>query len=363
MAADNPLIVGLGASTPIGRDVWSSAAAVRAGICGFSEHPFMVDTAGEPMRVARARWLEGEANHGAGIGVTGTQRLAALLLPALAEALAVLEPLQRQPSVRIAIALALPPPRPGQNADTSGDLSASIQHRFPGLFEPIGRFAVGHAAGHLALESALTALGERAVDAALVAGVDSYLVPETLEWLEANEQLNGAGRRSNAWGFIPGEAAGALLLTRPGDAVRLGLDPLAEVRGLGIARETKLIKTDAVCIGEGLTAAFRKALAQLAPGQLVDEVLCDMNGETYRADELGFAALRTAERFRAAGEFAAPADCWGDIGAAGLPLHTALAVVARRKAYGRGPLALVWASSESGERGALLLRTLDGTGR
>ena len=37
---------------------WSSAAAVRAGISGFAEHPFMIDTAGEPMRAAIAPWLD-----------------------------------------------------------------------------------------------------------------------------------------------------------------------------------------------------------------------------------------------------------------------------------------------------------------
>ena len=45
-------IVSLGASTPVGRDAWSSAAAVRAGVSAFAEHPYMDDTAGEPMIVA-----------------------------------------------------------------------------------------------------------------------------------------------------------------------------------------------------------------------------------------------------------------------------------------------------------------------
>lgn len=132
--------------------------------------------------------------------------------------------------------------------------------------------------------------------------------------------------------------------------------------GLGIARETKLIKTDAVCIGEGLTAAFRAALTGLPPGERVHNCFCDMNGETYRADEFGFAALRTRERFRSATDFVAPADCWGDIGAAGMSLHSALALIAHRKRYGKGPISLVWASSESGERGAVLLRGFDPRG-
>ena len=54
MAGEPIHVVSLGASTPVGRCAWSSAAAVRAGISGFGQHPYMIDTAGEPMRVARA---------------------------------------------------------------------------------------------------------------------------------------------------------------------------------------------------------------------------------------------------------------------------------------------------------------------
>ena len=49
----------------------------------------------------------------------------------------------------------------------------------------------------------------------------------------------------------------------------------------------------------------------------VSDVYCDLNGEPYRADEFGFAALRTKEHFASASDFVAPADCWGDVAAAG----------------------------------------------
>jgi len=87
-------------------------------------------------------------------------------------------------------------------------------------------------------------------------------------------------------------------------------------------------------------------------------VFCDMNGEPYRADEYGFACLRTGEAFASASEFVAPADCLGDVSAASVPLGIMLSSIAVRKRYARGPYALVWASSEGGDRGAALL---DGT--
>jgi 3-oxoacyl-[acyl-carrier-protein] synthase-1 len=110
-----------------------------------------------------------------------------------------------------------------------------------------------------------------------------------------------------------------------------------------------------VCVGQGLTQAFRGALPALPSGETVTDIYCDMNGEPYRADEYGFACLRTKEWFTAASDFVSPADCWGDVAAATGPLCIVLAAVASAKAYGNGNHSFVWASSEGGERAAALL--------
>lgn len=342
------VIVALGASTPVGRDAWSSAAAVRAGISGFGQHPYMIDTAGEPMRVARADWLD--------IDLSGTDRFEALLMPAIDQALVPLESTAVQP-VKTALALALPSARPGLPDKMQSDIGARLAARYGARFGAQAVFASGHAAGLLALDAAHRKMSQGGLDACVVAGVDSYLDPETLEWLEDCDQLHGAGPLNNAWGFIPGEAAGALLLMRSGLATRLRLTALAAVLGVGTSVEAKRIKTETVCIGEGLTAAFRSALAALPGGSKVSDIYCDMNGEPYRADEFGFTALRTKEYFESASDFRAPADCWGDVCAAGAPLHLTLACAAGAKGYANGTLAFAWASSEGGERAAGLVAT------
>ena len=347
-------MLGLGASTPIGRTVWASAAAARAGVCGFREHPYMVDTAGEPMRIASAPWLD--------IRLEGAARMAALLLPAIDGALKSLSALGAGTGLRIGLALALPPPRPGQAPNLAAELLAAIDAQWPRRFARAASFEFGHAAGYLALAAAEAGCARAAFDACVVAGVDSYLSPETLEWVEACDQLHGGGPLNNAWGFIPGEGAGAVLLGSSALTQRLGLPPVGLLRAVGVGTETQRIKTETVCIGEGLTQAFRAALDVLAPGERVDDVYCDMNGEPYRADEFGFAALRTGEHFRAASDFVAPADCWGDVGAASAPLHLALAAIAQRKGYAKGPLAMAWGSSESGERGAALVGGAESAG-
>jgi 3-oxoacyl-[acyl-carrier-protein] synthase-1 len=86
----------------------------------------------------------------------------------------------------------------------------------------------------------------------------------------------------------------------------------------------------------------------------VTDLYCDLNGEPYRADEFGFAVLRTKEAFAMASDFTAPADCWGDVSAATMPLTMSLACVAAKKGYASGPYSFLWASSESGERACIL---------
>jgi len=345
-------VAALGATTPVGRDAWSSAAAVRAGISGFAEHPFMVDTVGQPMRAALAPWLD--------IDLMGVARLDALLLPAIDQALApVLE--EHPGALRMALSLGLPSPRPGLADDVRQQITKSVQQRYPKIFSAVATFPNGHAAGLLALDAAVKKVAEGAFDACVVAGVDSYIEPTTLEWLEANDQLHGAGPLNNAWGFIPGEGAGALLIARREVAERLRLDPLARVLGVGTGFEANRIKTQTVCIGEGLTQAFRGALAGLPDDFRITDVYCDLNGEPYRADEYGFTALRTKEAFESASDFVAPADCWGDVAAASAPLHLVLAAIAGAKGYANGNVAFAWASAEGGERGAVLMATTRGS--
>lgn len=342
-------LVACGASTSVGRDGWSSAAAVRAGISGFTQHPYMIDTAGEPMRAAIAPWLD--------IDLQGSGRFEQLLMPAIEQAMAPLVETERA-KVRVALALGLPSARPGLPEALSSDLRGAVTARFSGSFSAMALLGVGHASGYLGLHAALRRMSDDAFDACVVAGVESYVSsPETLEWLEEQDQLHGAGPLNNAWGLIPGEAAGAALIVTERVLPRLRCEPLGRVLSVGRAIEMNRIKTQTVCIGEGLTAAFREGLEGLPDGARVTDVYCDMNGEPYRADEFGFATLRTKEAFESASDFVAPADCWGDVSAASAPLALLLAAAAGKKAYSKGPLSFLWASSETGERGSALLST------
>jgi 3-oxoacyl-[acyl-carrier-protein] synthase-1 len=345
------IICGIGAATAVGLTAWASAAAVRAGISGFSNHPFMVDSEGLPMPVAACarRCREPDA----------AKRIENCLVPVLAEVLRVLRVnAQATHPLRPALLLALPAARIGLPDELAQRTCGTISRTFPKAFGSVSGISRGHAAGVLALASGLAALASGQLAAFVVAGADSYLDPDTLEWLEETQQYHGTGKRNNAWGFVPGEGAGAILVVHRKLVAARGLRGLARIDGIGIGQENKLIRSGQVCLGDGLSMAMRGAVAGLRPGHRITDVYCDMNGDPYRADEFAFAAIRSREHFVTPSEFVAPADCWGDVGAASVPLAAILAVIAPLKAYARGGTSLVWASSDTGERGAALLESL-----
>jgi 3-oxoacyl-[acyl-carrier-protein] synthase-1 len=341
-------VVGIGARTSVGMGAPASAAAVRAGIAGFNEHPFMIDRAGETMVVAMAPYVEA--------GMSIRDRLLALALPAAREALSALGgKVGRVPA--IPVFLGLPPARPGLPGglvrEVVDHLGASLRGR--GSTGTVDATPTGHSAGLIALERAWRLLRDGGAEFCLVGGADSYLEPETLGWLEDCDQVHGAGLRNNAWGFIPGEAAGFCLLASASARRRYELRGGCRVLAVAIAEESNLIKTDSVCVGRGLSEAVKRVLTALPPGARVDQVICDMNGEPYRADEFGFTLARTSERFVSGSDFLAPADCWGDVGAASAPLFIGLAAAAGQRGYAKGPHYLIWTSSEGGQRGSALL--------
>jgi len=340
-----PHIVALGARTPVGLSVDSSMAAVRAGIDQFAEHEFFIDRTGEPVRTARDALLDP--------GLVGPKRLIDMGETALQQVCQQL--VAYSPNLgQIPLLLALPQQRPGWTSSDSQTVSTELGNREFSLdFEIAELYPYGHAAGLAALYGAVRKIEAGQTELCVIAGVDSYLEPDTLGWLDQNKQL---ATTYNRGAFFPGEGAGAIAVASDSAVRRLGLNSLVKVRGIGAATESNLIKTDTVCIGEGLTAAVKQAIEPLShSGVSVDGIICDINGERYRGEEWGFTLLRVSKTLSDPTDYEQPSSCWGDVGAASGPLFIALAASAGNGGWGKGSHYLIWNSSEAGQRTAAVL--------
>ena len=340
-------IVAMGARTPLGLTAESSAAAVRAGVSGFGEFPFVMLN-GDLVTVCADRQL--------GVTPTSRERLAPLVSSALDEALGGLESHLRTVR-RCYLLLALPEARPGFSDRDAAWVTdrAATQLRHHHSEVRVGLFGRGHA-GAIQAVAAASQESDRGADGLFfVVGADSYLDPDTFLWLEAGRRFAQPTIRS---GFIPGEGAACLALCSPSHRRTAELPALAIVEGVGTGRETLLRDSETGSLGAGMSDAVFRALQGAGPAaSKVDTIYSDINGERYRSEEWGFVAMKAWPHW-ASLEYEAPASCWGDVGAAFAPLACVLAIQSYRRHYARGPSTLVMAGSDSGLRGALVLRDL-----
>jgi 3-oxoacyl-[acyl-carrier-protein] synthase I len=341
-------IVAAGARTPLGLDLASSAAAVRARISALSAHPYMVDSQGEPVRGAIDALIPPS--------VQGTERLFALASGALDD-LFNTWPADTAANRVLPTLLAVPEHRPGFGPDDEALLLRDLNAR---TCLPIATRvpARGHAGALHAVGLACERIAAGKMDLCLVGGVDSYFHHDTLDWLMEGDQLAMDNRRT---GFHPGEGAGFVALVGERQLrINPELSVLAWVRGHSSARETSLINADDINQAKALTHAIEEAARGLQPGESLDQIWCDINGERYRTDEWSYVLLRSPQVFRLRhGEpidYQTTADVWGDVGAAGGGLMVGLALRAWVRHYDRGPFALVFAGSQGGLRSAVILQ-------
>ena len=338
------VVVATGASTPVGLCAPMTAASVRAGICRHALHPTMLDGAGDPVRAAFAAFLDPD--------LTAPARALALAVPALQETLEPLEALGRVP---LSLAVGLPEERPGWAHTDSNTVMRALTGVLLRSARPEAVTSVprGHASAFVALELALRDLDAGRTQACVIGGVDTYLDPMTLDWLDQSRRLSTARHRS---AFVPGEAASFFVVTTAATARAWRLPELATIRSVATTREQSPFGSNRVITGEALTAAIAGATQPLRlPHEKIATTYCDLNGERHRTDEFLYVPLRLHAPFIDANAYESPADAWGDVGAASGPLYMALAVASAERGYARGPHVLAWTSSDGGTRAAATL--------
>lgn len=182
----------------------------------------------------------------------------------------------------------------------------------------------------------------------LVGGVDSYQDHDLLLQLDARDRIKTEDAKDS---FIPGEAAGFLLLTnKPERAQRFGNFKIG-LTAPGLAEESGHLYSEQPYRGDGLAHAFQVALAN-APGLTIQTIYSSMNGENHWTKELGVAQIRNSHAIAEDVKIEHPADCLGDTGAATGAVLIGLAALDLQKGWRKGP-ALVYCSSDHAPRAAV----------
>lgn len=331
-------ILGAGMVTPVGFDATASCAAMRVGIDGFAETRFMF--AGEWLIGAAVpfeeRWR-------------GREKHLQMLVPALRECLVQADAVS---TGEIPVFLAVAElDRPGRLDDIDDTLLRDAGERLGVAFHPDSAvIAGGRTAGAEALDCARRAVA-MGRPRAIVAGVDGFLNGQTLADYEKRRRLLTA---DNSDGFIPGEAAAAVLI---GPASPAGRDLELLCLGIGFAQETATVESGEPLRGDGLAQAFRAALADAGVDwSQVDYQIAALSGEQYGFKEAALAGLKTIRPVKHGFDLWHPGDCIGEIGSAVVPCMLGIAVASARKGYAPGPGVLCHAGDDDGRRAAIALR-------
>lgn len=140
----------------------------------------------------------------------------------------------------------------------------------------------------------------------ILISADTFLSAELLDFLTISDRIL---RKGQPHGIVPSEAAVALRLTRED---RLNFNaPLGWVDGHWEAVETQDVKCPSSMLGDALATVMRAGSTHADTGRL----LSDINGERWRAEELGMALSRTTRLSDAlTADFEAPAAHFGFAG-------------------------------------------------
>lgn len=209
----------------------------------------------------------------------------------------------------------------------------------------------GHAGGAVAVQRAAELLGQ-GLPRVLVLAADSFLDPNTLSWLDDEGRLKTP---DNPAGLIPGEAAACLLLEPGSPAQRPNGRVLATVQQSASEFEQDNYRSGKRSQGRALASAVESVLQPSARAVFDGDLVADLNGEEWRAYELGCVRVRLRSCLDDTMRISYPAISFGETGAvAGI---AGLCVGARsiERGYAQGGTVLITSSSDHGRVGALFL--------
>lgn len=339
MSAAPLTIYATGLVCGVGLNAKAACAAIRAGINNFQETRFM-DSGGE--------WIMGCA-----VPLEqpwrGRAKLVRMAAMAIRECMADSE-IQLVPQETPLLLCVAESERPGRLAGLDDQLLPEIQAELGWQFH--AQSAVipqGRVAGAVALFQARNLIYQQEIRQVLIVGVDGMLVGPTLMGYQERERLLTS---QNSNGFLPGEAASAVVVAAPiADA-----KPRLHCIGMGFAIEKATIDAELPLRGDGLSAAIKAAEADAGCTiGATDFRITDLSGEQYYFKEAALALSRTLRERKAFYDIWHPADCFGEVGAGIGPATLVVLQDAMQKAVTPGNRVLKHLGNDNGKRAALIL--------
>ncbi|MBW2459050.1 MAG: hypothetical protein JRI68_31410 [Deltaproteobacteria bacterium] len=345
-------IVSVGARTALGQDALQTAMLFRAGCAAMAAAP-LVDGDGDQVTMCFDPTLPPL--------LVGWERAVQLAVSALDEALEPLGELVEGSRVRLALCMDERyglAERGSADADAATALAMGIsdrlQQKLPGASVEVT--ARGNASAAVSLTDGLASLEGRQCDALVLGAVHTDYDPP---WIQSLSERGRLFKADNLDSFIPGELAAFLILMREDVMRRAGLPALAGVVNVATGTETATPEDDRSAYeAKGLTYTVREATAGMVEeGLSAGWALTDLTFEQRRVHEWQSVLIRTRKVWTEPYMVESPAQRMGNLGAAAIPLGMVLAAVGWRCRSAPAPVAVVFAGSDGGARGAVLLAT------
>lgn len=355
MRVDQKLyIAGTGMITSVGVNASMTEASIRAGIDRFEVSEYInqlqqsITMAQVPHEIFDEFQVELE------IGVAHSELMDREIKMAMIAAAEALE--QADVQKPIPLILAMPEEIPYVSHCPTSKLINNLVNKAKLPIDPQQSRSVqtGRAGGIEVLDLARRCLYDLELDYVLVGGSDSYRDYALLNHLNESQRTTAP---NVADGFVPGEAAGFMVLSRHPQQALQHEGFITALNSPGLAQEPGHLYSEEPCLGEGLNQAFQQALSAYQ-GPLVEAIYGSMNGENFWAREYGVACLRNSQTLHEDFTTEHPADCYGDIGAATAPILMTLAEGHLRRQTGMNAC-LVYSSSDRASRAAVVVEKLE----
>jgi len=358
--ADTLVITAVDGQSSVGLNIEDIAAAIRAGVSLFSQHPFYNPIV-KDKEVDEPYFLSAALCTQLSDDTFKKERLLELVIEPFIR-LIENSALTREQMSRGSICFALP------DEDATEDKAANVElalgHGFlddiiqqvalPDKMD-VSAIQLGSIGFFYFLKGAMNKLLSGEFDYVIIVAADSFIFKERLAHFDNNWRLK---TDRNPFGFVAGEAASIVMIETELKAKQRGAPVLAKLDSFGLGRENNVITQDKSSAGEGLAVSIEACLTGIRPGSKnfdkpVSWVISDMNGEQYNAYEWGIVNSRLLHYFSGDVVHQHYADVIGEVGSALPGINIGCVINSFEKGYAIDDSALIFSGNDGGFRGAL----------